>query len=203
MRKKMSVRHALLGLISQRPRHGYELRAALEALVGGQQNWDLKASQVYTTLTRLQEGGLISEQAVEQDGGPERRIYAITPAGRAVLAEWLTTPVATTPQRDELYLKLVLSLVSEGADAHGLIYAQRSSLYRALHALTAQRAQADPKRDLARILLLDQAVMHVEADLRWLDMVEARMDDVARQPLPEPVSRPRGRPPKSDPSLWR
>jgi len=51
---------------------------------------------------------------------------------------------------------------------------------------------------LAYILLLDQALMHLEADLRWLEMIEARLDEVRRQPLPEPEIRPRGRPPKGD-----
>jgi len=194
----MSVRYALLGLIGQRPRHGYELRAALEALVGGEANWDVKPGQVYTTLARLEESALIVEEAVEQDGGPERRVYAITPAGRDALAEWLAAPVSGERQHNEFFIKLMLSLAVDGGNPHKLIYVQRGSLFRELHVLTAQRGHADPKRELAQILLLDQAIMHVEADLRWLDMIEARLDEVARQPLPEPEPRPRGRPPKSE-----
>lgn len=192
----MSVRHGLLGLLSQRPRHGYELHAAFEAVVGGEQNWDVKPAQVYTTLSRLKESGLISEEGLEQDGGPEKRIYAITPAGREELRAWFSTPVRTEHQRDEFFLKLMLSLAIGEADPRKIIYTQRSSLYQQLHAITSQRAKADPQTQLAHILLLDQAVMHLEAGLRWLDMVEARLDDVRRQPLPEPEARPRGRPPK-------
>lgn len=192
----MSVRNALLGLLSQRPRHGYELHAAFEAVVGGEQNWDVKPAQIYTTVARLKESGLVAEEALEQDGGPEKRIYAITPAGREELCVWFSTPVKAEHQRDEFFLKLMLSLVTGEADPHRVIYTQRASLYQELHALTAQRANADPKSELAHILLLDQAIMHLEADLRWLDMIEARLDEVRRQPLPEPEARPRGRPPK-------
>ena len=71
----MSVRHAVLGLLAQRPRHGYELRAAFQALVGGEENWDVKPAQIYTTLARLEQGGLVVEDSVEQDAGPEKRIY--------------------------------------------------------------------------------------------------------------------------------
>ena len=60
-----------------------------------------------------------------------------------------------------------------------------------------QRSKVDPQKDLAHILLLDSAVMHIEADLRWLDMVDARLDEIKRQPLPEPAMRPRGRPKKT------
>jgi len=77
----VTVRHAVLGLLAQRPRHGYELRAAFEAVAGGSENWDLKPAQVYTTLARMEKSGLVTEQSIEQDGGPEKRIYAITPEG--------------------------------------------------------------------------------------------------------------------------
>jgi hypothetical protein len=70
-------------------------------------------------------------------------------------------------------------------------------LYQELHDITEQRSQADPNRELAGILLLDKAVMHVEADLRWLDMIEARFDEIRRQPLPQPEAKARGRPRKA------
>lgn len=192
----MSVRNALLGLLGQRPRHGYELHAAFEAVVGGEENWDVKPAQVYTTLARLRDSGLVAEEATEQEGGPERRIYTITPDGRQELQAWFSSPVKSAHQRDEFFLKLMLSLATGEVDPRKIIYTQRASLYQDLHALTTQRAKADPQSELARILLLDQAVMHIEADLRWLEMIEARLDEIKRQPLPEPAARPRGRPPK-------
>ena len=192
----MPVRHALLGLLAQRPRHGYELRAAFEALVGGEQNWDVKPPQIYTTLDRLEQAQLVTPQAVEQSGGPEKRIYAITEAGQVELNQWLASPTQPEHQRDEFYLKLMLALAIEGAQPRQVIQIQRAALYQVLHAITLQRDRADPKRALAQILYLDKIVMHLEADLRWLDMIEARLDDVRRQPLPEPEARLRGRPRK-------
>jgi DNA-binding PadR family transcriptional regulator len=192
----MSVRNAILGLLVQRPRHGYELRAAFEALMGGEQNWEVKPAQIYTTLARLQEGGLVAQTAIEQDGGPEKRIYDITPAGRDELVTWFNGAVEDEPQRDEFYLKLMLSLATAAADPYKVIQVQRARLYRNLHQLTTRRLALDPKSELAQVLLLDKAIMHVEADLRWLDMVEGRLDDIRRHPPPEPEARPRGRPKK-------
>ncbi len=194
----MSVRNALLGLLQQRPRHGYELHDAFEAVAGGEVNWDIKPAQVYTTLARLHKSGLIVEEGLEQEGGPEKRIYAITPAGREELRAWFHTPVKAEHQRDELYLKLMLSLATGQADPYRILYIQRANLYREMHDLTTRRSHADPRSQLAYILLLDQAIMHLEADLRWLDMVEARLDEIRRQPLPEPAERPRGRPRKEN-----
>ncbi len=192
----MSVRNALLGLLQQKPRHGYELRAAFEAMVGGQDNWSVKPAQIYSTLARLEEGGLIERQATLQDGGPEKRVYAITSRGRAELGAWFASPVPTQHQRDEFFLKLMVGLAT-GSDARELVYTQRAGLYRELHALTARRDEADPATDLALILLLEQAMAHLEADLRWLEIIETRLDEVRRQPLPQPEVRPRGRPRKN------
>lgn len=192
----MSVRHAVLGLLTQHPRHGYELRAAFEALVGGEENWDVKPAQIYSTLTRLEKSGLVAEESVEQDAGPEKRVYAITPDGREVLEEWFATGVSPEHQRDEFFIKIMVGLISGAADPFQLIQTQRACLYQGLHALVAQRTAADPRSELAKILLLDKAAAHLEADLRWLDITETRLDEIKRQPLPEPEPRPRGRPRK-------
>jgi DNA-binding PadR family transcriptional regulator len=192
----MSVRHALLGLLAQRPRHGYELHTAFEAVVGGERNWDVKPAQIYTTLARLAKDGLVVEESVAQAGGPEKRVFGITPAGRDLLEQWFASGVERDHQRDEFFVKLMLSVATGQAPPRRVIQAQRARLFQDLHSLTAQRSRSDPKADLAQILLFDKAIMHLEADLRWLDMIEARLDEVSSQPRPEPEARPRGRPRK-------
>ncbi|HMQ34816.1 MAG TPA: PadR family transcriptional regulator, partial [Chloroflexaceae bacterium] len=142
--------------------------------------------------------GLIVPERVEQGGGPEKQIFAITPAGRDELARWFATPVASEHQRDEFFLKLMLSVATGLGDPYSVIRAQRAGLFRELHSLTRRRGALSPARALAAILLLERAAMHVEADLRWLDMLEARLDEIRRQPLPEPTPRPRGRPPRGE-----
>lgn len=193
----MSFRHAVLGLLAQHPRHGYELRAAFEALAGGEENWDVKPAQIYTTLTRLQKGGLVAEQSIEQGAGPEKRIHAITPQGYQVLQDWFEDATPPEHQRDEFFLKLMLGLISGAADPYRVIHVERIALFKELHAITTQRIGIDRSRELAKILLLEKAAMHLEADLRWLDMVEGRLDEITRQPLPQPEARPRGRPRKT------
>lgn len=190
----MSVRNALLGLLAQKPRHGYELHAALQAVVGGEENWDLKRAQIYTTLARLEEAGLVAQESIEQDGGPEKRVYAITSPGVAELESWFISSVEPEHQRDEFFLKLMISLVVEQINPYQVIQRQRVKLYQELHSLTARRGRSNAKTELARILLFDKAIMHLEADLRWLDMIEGRLDEIQRQPMPEPEMKPRGRP---------
>lgn len=161
--------------------------------MGGMQNWDVKPAQIYTTLARLQESGLVGEEPAEDDE-PDKRVYALTDAGRTVLTDWFMSGVEAELQRDEFYLKLMLSLATGQVDPYRVIHAQRSSLYTDLHDVTQQRNLANPRLALAQILLLDKVIMHLEADLRWLDIVETRLDEIRKQPLPEPEVRPRGRP---------
>lgn len=165
--------------------------------MGGEENWDVKPAQIYSTLARLQESGHIVEESDSADGeGVDRRVYAITDKGQTDLEAWFNAPVAREHQRDELFAKLMLAIATGATQPRKVLQIQRAQLYQDLHALTAQRSKVDPQKDLAHILLLDSAVMHIEADLHWLEMVDARLDEIKRQPLPEPELRPRGRPKK-------
>ncbi len=194
----MLVRHAILGLLHQRPRHGYDIRSAFEAMVGGAAVWDLKPAQVYTTLQRLERDGLVEPAETEQIAGPERVVFRLTDAGRDVLAEWLSSGVHSDHIRDHFWVKLMVATRTDEVDPRDVVRAQRATLYRELHALTSSRAQLDRGSELSRVTLLDKAVMHLEADLRWLDMVEDRLTEIEKQPLAEPLVRRRGRPPKAD-----
>lgn len=192
----MSVRNAILGLLAQKPRHGYELHAAFSAVVG-EANWDVKPAQVYTTLERLEESGLVQTKSDLGEGRePDRRIYAITRDGREALKDWFGDSIPTEHQRDEFYVKLMIGLVSGEADPSRIIQTQRSRLYQELHDATTQRDGFDPRTEVAQILLIDKAIMHLEADLRWLDMIEMRLEAIKGQPFPEPEIRRRGRPKK-------
>lgn len=186
----MSVRHAILGLLAQQPRHGYELHGAFIAIVGGSV-WPLNASQIYTTLGRLEEAGLIVNAAVRRAGGPDQRIFELTDAGHEELDRWYASGVHSTHQRDEVFLKITLALADERADAESIIRIQRATLYRDLHELTTSR---DAMGTFAQTMLLDKAIMHIEADLRWLEMAEARLHQMRKHAVPNIPVRRRGRP---------
>ena len=193
----MSVRYAILGLLAQKPRHGYELRSAFEAVVGGDANWEVKPSQIYTTLERLEEAGLVERSSDLGEGDePSRRVYSLTEAGHSALTEWFAQGVTPDHQRDEFFVKLMTALVSGEGKLDRIIQTQRAHLFQDLHLATTLRDSYKPHTEMAQILLLDKSVMHLEADLRWLDMAEKRLEEVKGQPLPEPVIRRRGRPKK-------
>src|SRR5437879_13229595 len=88
----MSVRHALLALLSEGPKYGLQLRQEFEARTG--EVWPLNVGQVYTTLQRLERDGLVESDDDGEDG-PQKG-FRITTDGAAELAEWLRTPPAVT-----------------------------------------------------------------------------------------------------------
>ena len=177
----MSVRLGLLALLAEEPMYGARLRAEFEARTGG--TWPLNVGQVYTTLARLERDGLV--EAVGEDA--EGRIsYRLTSAGGAEVAQWWLAPVDrdSTP-RDELVIKLALAVTVDGVDVHRVVQTQRTATLRHLQDLTRLKHRAtagDTDTDLAWLLVLENLVFTAEAEVRWLDHVEARLAREAGRP---------------------
>ena len=168
------LKHALLGLLAREPRHGYDLKNAFEAMMGG--TWLLNIGQVYTTLARLERDGLVESQVVIQDLLPDRKVYSPTEAGRAELALWLAEPTKGAIRlKDEFFIKLLVHRLVGSGDPLALVWKQRPVYMQTLAQLTA--LQANPSLDPATTLLVEGAILHVEADLRWLDLCEEKLKE--------------------------
>lgn len=171
----MSVRLAVLAILSEAPAHGYQLRAEFEHRTGGA--WPLNIGQVYTTLQRLERDGLVSADDPAPDG---HVVHRITAAGRAAAREWFSDSVdRTKPARDELAMKLALAASLNSVDVGAVIQRQRAASVRALRDLTRLKPDAESAADSADVmgwsLALDALVFQTEAEVRWLDHVEARL----------------------------
>jgi DNA-binding PadR family transcriptional regulator len=165
----MSVRHSLLALLERGPMHGYGLKSEFEAATG--QMWPLNDGQVYTTLTRLERDGLV-EADEEPDG---QRAYRLTPAGRKELRSWFSEAVRRDlVPRQELAIKLIFAVRSPSADVHQVIQRQRTATVRTLQELTRLKSDGGGD-DLAWTLTLDGLLFQGEAEVRWLDLCEARL----------------------------
>ncbi|MBI5667960.1 MAG: PadR family transcriptional regulator [Chloroflexi bacterium] len=189
----MSVKHTLLALLYQHPMHGYELGKQLHTMVNAE--WDVKPGQIASTLARLKDANLVDYEIEESDDAPDRKVYFITDEGKRELEGWYLTPEVREYQLgDAFYIKLVLSLVGAPVSAEQVLMAQRRELYQQLHYVTTLLRQADPRKQLPWVLLLESATMHLEADLRWIEMCEARLPDLKHYSPPQPAPKTRGRP---------
>ena len=166
----MSVRHALLALLSEGPKYGLQLREEFEASTG--EVWPLNVGQVYTTLQRLERDGL-----VESEGGGEgpQKGFAITAGGVAELAGWLVTPPdLSAPPRDELVMKVLVAVRLRGTDVAGVIQAHRRYLVQLMQEWTRVKDGGD-EGDLGLVLAVDAELFRLDSVVRWLDAADGRL----------------------------
>jgi DNA-binding PadR family transcriptional regulator len=179
----MSVRHALLALLSEGPKYGLQLRQEFEASTGDV--WPLNIGQVYTTLQRLERDGL-----VESDGsageGPQN-VFRITPAGDRELMTWLQAPTdMTTPPRDELVIKILAALRVPGVDVQDVVQAHRRYLIELMQQWTRLK-EDEADFDLSVALVVDAELFRLDSLVRWLDSASGR---IKRASVEAPVKSP-------------
>ena len=95
---------AILGMLCFGEKSGYDLKLEFERRMSG--FWAESLGQIYPTLHRLREDGLVSQRKEAQDGKRDRVLYRVTKKGRRVLREWLAEPPEREQVRHELLLKL-------------------------------------------------------------------------------------------------
>ena len=172
----MSVRHALLALLSEGPKYGLQLREEFEARTG--EVWPLNVGQVYTTLQRLERDGLATSDSDADPEGPQRR-FRITQAGREELAGWLRTPPdMTSPPRDELVMKILVALRLPGTDVPEVIQAHRRYLVQLMQQWTRIK-EAAAESDIGLALAVDAELFRLDSVIRWLDAADGRIKRAA------------------------
>ena len=170
----MSVPLTLLGLLERESSYGYDLKRDYDAYFG--RGRALSFGQVYATLSRLARDGKVSAGQVEPGAGPDRKRYAITELGAREVEEWLRTPIEPEPHLQTLlFTKVVLSLLL-GRSAGTYLDTQRAAHVERMRQLTQVRRTAG----VVEALLADHGLFHLEADLRWIDLTEARLAAIAK-----------------------
>ena len=181
----MSVRHALLALLSEGPKYGLQLRHEFEERTG--EVWPLNVGQVYTTLQRLERDGSVVSDGASEDG-PQKG-FRITPQGMEELAEWLRTPPdLSSPPRDELVMKVLIALRVPGIDVHEVMQSHRRYLVELMQEWTRLKEYA-ADRDLGFALVVDAELFRLEAVIRWLDAAEGRVKRAAFDPSTSATAR--------------
>lgn len=166
----MTVSHVLLGILQEGPAHGYDLKRIHDQRFAGAK--PLAYGQVYAALAKLERDGLVEIAEVVRDGGPERTTYAITSPGREALETWVATAEPAGPYAaDELVRKVVTAVHLEGGAADLLDLQRETHLVEMRRLLAAQRTTDD----ITARIVLDHAVSHLDADLRWLETSAERL----------------------------
>lgn len=148
--------------------YGYEVKQSLEGKFGDLLP-EINAGQVYTTLNRLERDGLISGQAIPDDNRG-KRVFELTPLGESALRAWVESPERRPQLRDEFLLQFIVAADTGLVDPLELIDRQRMAYLQSLRELdTLLETRATTA---AAALLVEGAILHVKADLEWLDLFE-------------------------------
>jgi DNA-binding PadR family transcriptional regulator len=179
----MSISHAILGVLVDGDRHGYELARMLAERVGGE---PYNTGQIHQALEQLERAGWAASRTTVE-AARSRRQFRITSEGRKEFSSWLARPVAPLrPVRDDMLLKLVLLAERDRAAALRLLEARKREL---LNQLSEHLSASAPARYAALTLMALR--FRIEADLRWVDHCIA----VLRPPMPAPGAEEAEEPP--------
>jgi DNA-binding PadR family transcriptional regulator len=179
----MSVRHAVLALLSEGPKYGLQLQKEFEASTG--EIWPLNIGQVYTTLQRLERDGLIESDDSDRDGA--QRGFRINDAGSEELTSWLSTPSdMTSPPRDELVIKVLSALRVPHVDVHHVIQLHRRYVVELMQQWTRLKDD-EADFDLRFAIVADAELFRLDAVVRWLDAADGRLKRAALEPSDPPA----------------
>jgi DNA-binding PadR family transcriptional regulator len=178
----MSVRYALLALLSEGPKYGPQLCEELETWAG--EAWPLNEGQVDATLRRLEREGQVESSAAGADRPQEG--FRLTPGGEQELGRWLRTPPEQAfPSHDELATKILVALRVPGTDVHEVIQVHRRYLVELMQQYTRIK-QDNTGHDLGPALAVDAGLFRLDSVIRWLEAADGRLERTAASP-PRPV----------------
>ena len=168
----MSLRYAVLGIIQNKPQHGYEIKQAIEESFGDM--WNVSYGQLYPTLKNLTEKGYVTKHKEQGQKSIEKNVYKITDTGRILLQKWLDEipKKINISGKDEFSLLILLFMLEgkkekqyEAVEKQRKYFVEIKNKYSELY----NNAKGP---DFARKLLLRRIILRVEAELMWLEELQ-------------------------------
>jgi PadR family transcriptional regulator, regulatory protein AphA len=170
----MSLKFALLGLLAESPKYGYELKRRFEGALGNV--WSVSYGQLYPTLRRLSETGWVTKKSEPGKKAAEKNIYSITEKGRRKLDDWLLTPIRSTYRvKDEFTLRFLF--FSKLEPARVLEYLEEHRRKTAEQRAGFEKTFASLQGEIDFFLqgIIRKGIVHLEAEDRWLEDVIGAM----------------------------
>jgi PadR family transcriptional regulator, regulatory protein AphA len=179
----MNLRAVLLGFLTRGDLTGYELKAAMDESVGF--FFGASYGSIYPTLKSLEEEGLVGSTLVVQSDRPNKKVYSLTPEGRAYFLEALKEPPAEDSFRSEFLMQLFFGHHQDPVRVLALIEDHRSSLRDSLERLrrTEEEIREMPHARYG-LMCLRYGLVYYENSLAWLDEVEREVRTIANEGTP-------------------
>jgi len=177
----MSLEFAILGFLNYHPCSGYDLKKIFDTSV--RHFWPADQSQIYRTLFKLTESGFVEMEKIPQDDRPDRKVYHITPTGRAELLRWVSGPPPMSEPRSaaliqvffagQLSNKEILAKFEDFASTMRAILSQYDQIPAQLGPF--QQEITSPRDHFFWMLTLDNGIRNMRANLEWAESVIERI----------------------------
>jgi PadR family transcriptional regulator, regulatory protein AphA len=169
VRRPPGLELALLGFLRQSPKHGYQIHQMFSEPAGLGMVWQIKQSQLYALLTKLEADGYVNSIMQNQEPHPPRRVFRLTNHGRKAYLHWLTCAVPVPRLVRQEFLAKVYFLQNEDKASTGLLIERQMNI--------CQRWLDDFHRQLAQYepgsfgwITFQYRINHIEGMLNWLEV---------------------------------
>ncbi|PSB34343.1 PadR family transcriptional regulator [Stenomitos frigidus] len=169
----MALAHAILALLVDCPKSGYDLTKSFEESVGC--FWKATHQQIYRELAKLEAQGWLQSAVVLQDGRPDKKLYTVTDMGQHQLTHWIAEPCDTTPIKEALLVKIFvgslvpLQVVRQQLTHHRQLHVDQLAHYRQLEATFFQTPESLSLKDKLQYLVLRKGVRYETDWIDWCD----------------------------------
>ncbi len=165
----MSLPHALLTALVERPGSGSELASRFDRSIG--YFWHATHQQIYRELARLEEAGWVQSLPAESGRG-RKRAYRVLPAGRKELKRWIAAQEDPRPMRDELMLRLRAEAavgpagLAKDIERRLRLHEAKLALYREIEARDFPGRAAGREQQLQHLVLK----AGIESERMWIEL---------------------------------
>jgi DNA-binding PadR family transcriptional regulator len=171
---------AILGLIVEKPRYGYEIEQVIE--VRNMRDWtEIGFSSIYHILNRLEKKNFLSAHLEASQGrGPARKVYQVTEEGRTAWYE-ATLQALSTPVKNErpFYLGMVGLPAVPGEEALKALETYSKKLIEHRDLVIAKRQEAGAGEGSFIVdAMFDYGLHLIDAEIDWIETFKQRLVDV-------------------------
>jgi DNA-binding PadR family transcriptional regulator len=170
----MALSHTILAVLAEVPQSGYDISKRFEETVSCY--WQASQQQIYRELSKMEKQGWVTFETVPQEGKPDKKIYAITDAGRAELHRWYQQPTEPTPIREDLLVKVLATPYASREDLllelnrRRALHQEKLSHYREMET-QYQAIPNPPEIEQFRYLTLRRGMRYEQDWIDWCDEV--------------------------------
>lgn len=170
----MSIKHAILSLLLESERTGYDLNKNFESSVAFY--WSASHQQIYKTLADMHKDNWISLSITKQIGRPDKKIYSLTSLGEQELKAWAVIPAKKTPAKNQLLIKLMLARLVGAEPILKQLNEELKNVYQKMATYSKIEKQYftpkpnfnSPLKNTTSYLTLRNGILEVHAQLDWL-----------------------------------